>query len=267
MKLHELVALRPRHPKLKRASRVAATPRPPNAAERAYVADLRRLVRRMGAVVADNIVANLPARKDDLAHPMVNEFRIVTDEVGKLVAPDTVLPTIVTQGNRVKKQAAKELGRVMGIRVDNDKFLGPLMTQFRDDNVALIKSLGDEYLGRVDDTLTKMYGSSVDDISAALQYDLGVAESRADLIATDQTLKLNGQLGEAIQTSVGVAEYVWTTAEDERVRPGHAALDGQRFEWSGQAPIVDPKTGRRAKPGQDFRCRCQGVPVVPEFSN
>lgn len=84
-----------------------------------------------------------------------------------------------------------------------------------------------------------------------------VSRSRAELIARDQTLKLAGSINEARQKDAGLDSYTWSTSNDERVRPEHAALNGQIFTWA-----IPPEPG---SPGQDFQCRCIAVPYVPEL--
>lgn len=106
-------------------------------------------------------------------------------------------------------------------------------------------------------------GLSVREIQKQLETKLGVEARRAELIARDQTLKLAGQLQQARQTGAGIRRYVWTTSEDERVRPDHAKLDGTIQSWDAP-PVVDQRTGRRAHPGGDFQCRCSPDPILDD---
>lgn len=106
-------------------------------------------------------------------------------------------------------------------------------------------------------------GRSVADISRMLQEQAGYSQSRAELTARDQTLKMYGQIQEARQTNAGITRYIWTTSLDERVRPDHADLDGSVQQWD-DPPIVDQRTGRRGHPGSDYSCRCTAVPVLDE---
>lgn len=106
-------------------------------------------------------------------------------------------------------------------------------------------------------------GVRVEDIQKQLQEQFGIEERRAQLIARDQTLKLAGQLQEQRQTQAGIRRYVWTTSDDERVRPDHAALDGTVQEWDAP-PVIDSRTGRRGHPGSDFQCRCNSDPILDE---
>ena len=75
-------------------------------------------------------------------------------------------------------------------------------------------------------------------------------------IARDQTSKAVGALNQARQQQIGIVEYVWLTAEDERVRGTHAANNGLTFRWD-----QPPGTGN---PGEDIQCRCTAIAVRPQ---
>ncbi|MFH4293788.1 minor capsid protein, partial [Acinetobacter baumannii] len=75
---------------------------------------------------------------------------------------------------------------------------------------------------------------------------------RARLIASDQMGKINGQINQARQLSMGVETYTWQTAKDERVRPDHQYKQGKTFRWDS------PPDG--GHPGQPIRCRCTALP-------
>lgn len=56
------------------------------------------------------------------------------------------------------------------------------------------------------------------------------------------------KLSENADTPTKTVYYVWETQEDDRVRPEHAAREGQVFKWS------DPPAG--GNPGSEYGCRC-----------
>lgn len=85
---------------------------------------------------------------------------------------------------------------------------------------------------------------------------LNVAQSRAKMIARDQSTKALGNVQKVRQQALGVSKYEWVTAGDERVRPSHAALNGKVFSWD--AP---PAVGH---PGADINCRCVAVAVFDD---
>lgn len=79
---------------------------------------------------------------------------------------------------------------------------------------------------------------------------------RARRIARDQTTKTIGKLTEKRHRQIGVAQYRWSTSQDDRVRPTHVAHEGQVFRWD-EPPL---ETGH---PGYDIQCRCVAIPIVP----
>lgn len=98
-------------------------------------------------------------------------------------------------------------------------------------------------------------------LAALLEHEFGVVKTRAKQIAEHETALLIAKFRQARYESAGVQSYVWETKQDERVRPGHSALHGREFSWANP-PIVDPATGRRCHPGEDYNCRCAPLPII-----
>ena len=113
------------------------------------------------------------------------------------------------------------------------------------------------------ETLTKAEAGAwrVEDLRKQIQADFDVTKSKADLLARDQVLKLNGQLTQLRQQNAGISEYDWSTSGDERVREIHGDLDGTRQSWD--SPPIVSEDGRREHPGGDYQCRCVAIPVIP----
>jgi len=114
------------------------------------------------------------------------------------------------------------------------------------------------------------------------------AETRAELVARDQTMKLYGDLAQKRQEGAGLTLYIWRTLEDERVvgnpdgkypkgSPGHHdhfVMDGKVCKWND--PTVYANTVERAiagdwikrnksmpqvHPGVEIQDRCYAEPV------
>lgn len=121
-------------------------------------------------------------------------------------------------------------------------------------NIELITSIPDQYFDKLGEAVSKNMeaGMRFEDLAKEVERIGDVTESRAKLIARDQTSKMNGAFNEARQTSLGIDRYVWQTSGDERVREEHQANDGQVFSWNDP-----PATGH---PGEDINCRCVAVP-------
>ncbi len=92
----------------------------------------------------------------------------------------------------------------------------------------------------------------------------GFGESRARLIARDQTVKHNAAVQEAQARALGITKYTWRTTRLENVRPMHRALEGTVHSYND--PPVTNKAGDRNHPGGDFQCACQAVPILDLFA-
>lgn len=134
---------------------------------------------------------------------------------------------------------------------------GPILDALRaatKDNIDLIKSIPERYFEKLGDAVGKNMerGMRFEDLAKEIERIGDVTESRAKLIARDQTSKMNGAFNQARQTSLGIDKYQWQTSGDERVRPEHDANDGEIFRWDSP-----PATGH---PGHDVNCRCVAIP-------
>lgn len=135
---------------------------------------------------------------------------------------------------------------------------GPILNALRaatKDNIDLIKSIPEQYFEKLGDAVGKNMerGMRFEDLAKEIERIGDVTESRAKLIARDQTSKMNGAFNQARQTSLGIDKYQWQTSGDERVREDHAENDGKVFSWN------DPPDGT-GHPGHDVNCRCVAIP-------
>ena len=93
-------------------------------------------------------------------------------------------------------------------------------------------------------------------------------KERAQVIARDQTSKMNTNINQIRQTALGIQEYIWRTSEDSRVvgAPGgkypqgnamhgnHYVRNGKIFRWD-----EPPDDGH---PGWPIQCRCVALGIV-----
>lgn len=106
-------------------------------------------------------------------------------------------------------------------------------------------------------------GYRFDNLVTKIQNRYDVSQSKAEFLAQQETGLFMAAHRQARFGDVGIRKYIWRTAGDSTVRDSHKKLNGRVFEYS-KPPVVDEATGRRANPGQDFRCRCEDEPVLPE---
>jgi SPP1 gp7 family putative phage head morphogenesis protein len=123
---------------------------------------------------------------------------------------------------------------------------------------ALIKNASQDFSDDLKVVLDdpKNIGARVENIRDQLIARGHVSDRRAELIARDQTYKLNAAVTRAHHEDAGVTSYWWSTSLDERVRPAHVDLEGQVFQYS--APSEE------GNPGDPVNCRCVAIPVFDD---
>jgi SPP1 gp7 family putative phage head morphogenesis protein len=177
-------------------------------------------------------------------------------------------------GGTVRSHVEHDVPRYMPGLANTDLFLGSEIAAWRNENVDLITNLSDEMRDRIGDLLEDYDGTRVEEMATALEDTFGVTRARAELIARDQTLKLNGRMNQAAQTAAGVDRYRWSTSNDGSVRndpkdrgyPNHEILNNTVHRWD-DPPVTCERTGATNHPGQDFQCRCIAIPVLEEFDD
>jgi len=247
----------------------AAPPQLPKTAEALYVKALRGLVAKIGKATQEALGPSLAkyaaSQRTDAAGDVISgaTFDRLRERINAIVGEAAVTGIVSEALDGTNRKNLAEMSRVLGIAPEAlIPGMGDVMDAWREANVNLISSIGGEYLDQVQEMVTTATteGIRAEALAKALQERLGVAESRAELIARDQVLKANAQLSAERMRRVGVTKYKWSTSRDSRVRPGHAALEGEIVPFDSP-PIVDPKTGRRAHAGEDFQCRCVRIAV------
>ena len=155
----------------------------------------------------------------------------------------------------------RSMRRALGVDV-SPYTLGPDIAAVMDrsivDSVGLIKTVP---VRLRDSLLTDMAAAAQagafdqDRVMTLLAKNYGSAGYNLRRITRDQNNKLMGRLSHERQVAVGIREYEWSTAGDERVRTEHEANSGVVFEWG-----KPPATGH---PGEDIQCRCLAMAVIP----
>lgn len=257
----------------KRQGRKLRPVRPSRANELWYKAELLKVVRHMRQLTRDLV---FPELKILVESQIVSDSKLVGDALPRR-SLDTSLNRVAQAMGGIDKAAQrladlavqKNLQAVderltasikASVSVDISGALtmgGPIQAAVAEAtaaNVGLIKSIPTEYLEKVGKSVTDNFVEGVrwEDLAKDIERVGDVTESRAKLIARDQTSKMNGAFNEVRQTSLGIDQYIWQTSGDERVREEHAANDGQVFAWNDP-----PATGH---PGEDIQCRCVAIP-------
>lgn len=112
-------------------------------------------------------------------------------------------------------------------------------------------------------------GYRFDKLIPKIKQRYGASVRKAKFLARNETSIFMSKYHEQRYAEAGVTQYIWSTSHDSRVRPAvgthgtdnHRVLDGRTFYFS-KPPTVDPATGRKANPGQDYNCRCVAIPIL-----
>lgn len=239
--------------------------------ERFYAQQLTRIVSLINEAMKGALIPLLPSMQNELNNQrpdikndaFIDDLNAALNNMQIFVNKNQDDPQVLAQtvGGGIsqfnKEQDSKIMHSAFGVNLlQTEPWLNPQLDLFAQQNVDLIKNLSDKALHDIKGIVTRGFaqGTTLTDMKSNLRDRMGMTRRRATLIARDQTAKLNGQLTQLRQTQNGVSHYTWLTANDERVRPTHAANEGETFAWDDP-----PATGH---PGSDFNCRCIAIPVL-----
>ena len=130
------------------------------------------------------------------------------------------------------------------------------------ENISLIKSIPEQYLGRVEGDVWRAVagGYDLEKLTNDLQNNYGVTQRRAAFIAKDQAAKAKATIEQARRMELGIEEAIWVHSRaGQEPRPSHVAADGKRFKVA-QGCYID---GEFIQPGEKIRCRCGSKAVIP----
>lgn len=189
------------------------------------------------------------AAGDDLAVLIEREFR---EQRGLLVR---IEPLLASWAARVEVWQRKSFAAA--IRNSTGLDLYALLSQADvEDAVAaslerhagLVRGMSADAERRISETIWREFirDTPRNAIGKMLAAELDISRNRANFIAKDQTIKLGATLNEERQQQAGITQYMWRTAEDDRVRPTHAIRDGKVYDWNDSG----------IKPGEEPNCRC-----------
>lgn len=138
-----------------------------------------------------------------------------------------------------------------------------LLSEFEDRSKAVLEDFSQEIVEKLRDDIQELIlgGAPRQKLRDAIKKHLNISNERCKFIARQETALLTVKFKKSQYEQYGINKYKWHTVGDHKVRERHVELNNETIDWS-DPPIVDEKTGRRAHAGEDFRCRCQAVPIV-----
>ena len=137
----------------------------------------------------------------------------------------------------------------------------------RAQNVALIKSIPEQYLKNVEGAVMRSVqaGRDMGPLAKELQKNYGVTKKRAALIARTQNNLASGAMNRTRQIELGVTKAKWRhSGGGKEPRPTHVANNGKLYDV--KKGWFDPHEKKWIFPGQLINCRCVSISVIPGFS-
>lgn len=222
-------------------------------------------LRAAGAQIAEEQRPRWPFVGDEEIPGLEMSISRAAKKFGNIQATAERLSGIAAKMNlqEVDARLVESVRRSLGIDVAAVMHAsGPITNVMREKaqaNIDLIKSIPQQYLAEVKDIVSKAWvnGTRWETMRDEIAHVGDVTEYRAKVIARDQTSKMNAAFNQVRQTDLGIEEYDWSGALDQRERKSHRDLEGTRHKWR-EPPMVD---GEAAHPGEPILCRCVARPV------
>ena len=108
-----------------------------------------------------------------------------------------------------------------------------------------------------------MAGNRYETMIKVIQDSYNVSYNKAKFLARQETGLVLAKFKASRYLESGVSKYRWTCvagSPNHPVRPMHKALNGTIQRWD--APPITDELGHKNNPGEDFNCRCYGIPIV-----
>jgi uncharacterized protein with gpF-like domain len=136
-------------------------------------------------------------------------------------------------------------------------------------NVALIKSIGQQHLSQVEGIVMRsvVSGRDVGTLTKELEDQFGVTRRRAAFISLDQNNKATAAITRCRQIELGLDRAQWVHSRaGKEPRPTHVKASRDKIIYNVAEGWLDPALNKRIWPGTEPRCRCVSRAVIAGFS-
>jgi SPP1 gp7 family putative phage head morphogenesis protein len=187
----------------------------------------------------------------EAAEVAADQWDRITSLSSRVASRHLVAPTTDdVRADETREQIAKAKARA------EKRISGGMRKRFLAEQDRLYTSLSVEFAGKLADELDDAIarGRGWDALVGIVERLGSQVETRAVLIAENETQRWFGEQQQIRYSEAGLDSYVWRTQRDSRVRPLHASYEGETFRWS--------ESVKDAPPGSSPNCRCWAEPVV-----
>ena len=169
---------------------------------------------------------------------------------------------------RVNERADGELKRVLKradltVKLQMSRPVQGALRAIVDENVALIRSIPEQYLTQVEGSVMRsvLAGRDLATLTSELRHHHGVTKKRAELIALQQNNSASGAIQRLKYLDLGIERAIWRhSGAGKEPRPSHVANNHKEF--SVRDGWFDPREEAYIRPGQLINCRCYSQPII-----
>lgn len=146
--------------------------------------------------------------------------------------------------------------------------IGTAVAKHVEENSHLISTVGQITAKRLSNMAAEGWqtGKRPEQIAKEMAQEASsLTKSQIRRIARTESAKASTALVEARAEALGLEWYIWQSAEDERVRESHQAMNDVLCRWD-DPPDPEALNGEKSygsyPPGGIFNCRCIALPVI-----
>lgn len=176
---------------------------------------------------------------------------------------------MLNEANRGDQAAWQRLSNSISGQLRNQLLRTPVGETIRELmhlQVGLIRSIPIDAAARVHELAIKAIeqGHRSKEIADDIRAQGAVSAIKATLIARTEVGRAATVFLQARCQHVGITHYIWRTAHDRDVRPGHREMEGTVNEWANPPAVNENGRIMHHHPGEIWNCRCYAEPVIPD---
>ena len=225
--------------------------------DRAYLKELRTVLRRIKQDIND-------AKTDDVTQfgnridYLLEQWSKRLDQLGYTISKRFINRNRATFDKRFL-QELKKAGFTVNFQLSPQ--IEDILEASVKENVGLIKSIGVDYLERVQQQVWSGVASGYDlgQIAKDLSKAYGISDRRAKNIARDQGAKAHAVIERERRKEAGITQAVWLHSHAGKVpRPSHVKANGKVFDIE-KGLYLD---GVWTLPGVQINCKCGSASLI-----
>lgn len=194
-----------------------------------------------------------------IADYMLDKWNRRLNSISEEVAKDFIDKTV---GDYDTRFAAMLRRKGFTVRMQNSERTLDALRAAMGENVGLIKSIGTEYLSKVQMHVWQSVTGGYDlaTLTDNLAHDFHIARNRAKTIARDQANKAHAVIEQARRKELGIKEAIWIHSHaGKQPRESHVKAHGKKFDIE-KGMYID---GEWILPGEKINCRCGSKAILP----